>query len=197
MRARRARPPFRWGPALVSGRDAAGVAQSAECLHGKEEVRGSIPLSGSKVRRTLKGVYQGREARSASRAGTAAQITAPSSRSPPCWVSPAVCGGRRRLRRDRGLANSADLDAPTVPCGHARHQCAAIADTVIGFVATGVCVAVFPRIASVLALGPWEVVGCCAESLSWTTVKVVASALPLGLRLEFGAVDDLGSYREE
>ena len=25
----------------------AGVAQSAECLHGKEEVRGSIPLSGS------------------------------------------------------------------------------------------------------------------------------------------------------
>src|SRR3954447_4869712 len=34
-------------PALVSGPHAAGVAQSAERLHGKEEVRGSIPLSGS------------------------------------------------------------------------------------------------------------------------------------------------------
>jgi hypothetical protein len=34
---------------LLSSAPVAGVAQSAERLHGKEEVRGSIPLSGSSV----------------------------------------------------------------------------------------------------------------------------------------------------
>jgi hypothetical protein len=39
---------------LSSPLQIAGVAQSAEHLHGKEGVRGSIPLSGSTSRRTAR-----------------------------------------------------------------------------------------------------------------------------------------------